>query len=88
MQGVARDRLTLGSPASPTHGAVPAALSHTLCLQRCSATRCDVSQPNAVQDLIMPLGCPTVLANYDEGVGLSMATRAVHSPMPCTAGVQ
>ena len=36
-QGVPPDRLTLGSPASPTQGAVPAALSPTLFLQRCSA---------------------------------------------------
>ena len=27
------------------------------------------SQPNEVQDLIESLGCPTILGNYDEGVG-------------------
>ena len=50
--------------------------------------RIDASQPNVVQDLIMPLGCPTALGSYDEGVGLAMAIRAVHIPTPCTAGVQ
>ncbi len=27
------------------------------------------SQPNEVQDEIMAMGCPTILGNYDEGVG-------------------
>ena len=29
------------------------------------------SQPNEVQDLIMELGCPAILGNYDEGVGFN-----------------
>ena len=29
------------------------------------------SQPNEVQKLIMARGCPTILGNYDEGVGFN-----------------
>lgn len=28
-------------------------------------------QPNEVQDLIREMGCPTILGNYDEGVGFN-----------------
>ena len=29
------------------------------------------SQPNEVQDLIVSMGCPTIVGNYDEGVGFN-----------------
>ena len=36
------------------------------------------SQPNEVQDLVMSLGCPTVLGNYDEGVGFNKDDCGCH----------
>ncbi len=30
------------------------------------------SQPNEAQEVVMALGCPTVLGNYDEGVGFNL----------------
>ena len=29
------------------------------------------SQPNRVQELVMQMNCPTVMGNYDEGVGFN-----------------
>ena len=40
------------------------------------------SQPNEVQDLIMSLGCPTVMGNYDEGVGFNRDDCGCHYVKP------
>lgn len=40
------------------------------------------SQPNEVQDLIMAMGCPTVLGNYDEGVGFNRDDCGCHYVKP------
>ena len=40
------------------------------------------SQPNEVQDLVMALGCPTVLGNYDEGVGFNKEDCGCHYVTP------
>ncbi len=36
------------------------------------------SQPNEVQDAIMALACPTILGNYDEGVGFNLESCGCH----------
>jgi hypothetical protein len=72
-----------GTSSSPVYHFAPLLTNYRL-----EDIRGDASQPNAVQDLIMQCGCPIVLGSCDEGVGLSMATIAVHIPVPCTAGVQ
>ncbi|HEY3333016.1 MAG TPA: metallophosphoesterase family protein [Capsulimonadaceae bacterium] len=40
------------------------------------------SQPNEVQDLIMELGCQTIMGNYDEGVGFDKADCGCHYVKP------
>jgi putative phosphoesterase len=40
------------------------------------------SQPNEVQALIMGMGCPTVMGNYDEGVGFNKDTCGCHYVKP------
>ncbi len=40
------------------------------------------SQPNEVQDLIMSLGCPVILGNYDEGVGFNKDDCGCHYVKP------
>ena len=40
------------------------------------------SQPNEVQEVVMALGCPTVLGNYDEGVGFDQDDCGCHYVKP------
>ncbi|MGV3618736.1 MAG: metallophosphoesterase family protein [Fimbriimonas sp.] len=40
------------------------------------------SQPNEVQDEIVAMGCPTVLGNYDEGVGFDREDCGCHYVKP------
>ncbi len=40
------------------------------------------SQPNEVQALIQGLGCPTILGNYDEGVGFNLGDCGCHYVKP------
>ncbi len=40
------------------------------------------SEPNEVQALIMEMGCPTVLGNYDEGVGFELDSCGCHYVKP------
>jgi putative phosphoesterase len=40
------------------------------------------AEPNEVQRLVMEMGCPTVLGNYDEGVGFSLADCGCHYVKP------
>ena len=40
------------------------------------------SQPNEVQQLIQSMGCPTVMGNYDEGVGFSKDDCGCHYVKP------
>jgi len=40
------------------------------------------SQPNEVQDEIMAMGCPTILGNYDEGVGFDRESCGCHYIKP------
>lgn len=40
------------------------------------------SQPNEVQSLVMDMGCPTVLGNYDEGVGFELEDCGCHYTKP------
>jgi len=40
------------------------------------------AQPNEVQDLIAEMGCPTVLGNYDEGVGFNRESCGCHYVKP------
>jgi putative phosphoesterase len=40
------------------------------------------SQPNEVQDLVMQMGCPTVMGNYDEGVGFGKDDCGCHYVKP------
>ncbi len=40
------------------------------------------SQPNEVQELIEFLGCPTIMGNYDEGVGFSKDDCGCHYVKP------
>jgi predicted phosphodiesterase len=40
------------------------------------------AQPNEVQELVMALGCPTVLGNYDEGVGFHKDDCGCHYVKP------
>jgi putative phosphoesterase len=40
------------------------------------------SQPNEVQDVIMDMGCPTILGNYDEGVGFNRGSCGCHYIKP------
>lgn len=40
------------------------------------------SQPNEVQAVIMGMGCPTVLGNYDEGVGFNRDDCGCHYVKP------
>lgn len=40
------------------------------------------SQPNEVQELIMQMGCPVVLGNYDEGVGFNKDDCGCHYVKP------
>jgi putative phosphoesterase len=40
------------------------------------------SQPNEVQELIMSMGCPTVMGNYDEGVGFNKDDCGCHYIKP------
>jgi len=40
------------------------------------------AQPNEVQQLIMAMGCPTVLGNYDEGVGFDREDCGCHYTTP------
>ncbi len=40
------------------------------------------SQPNEIQDLIAAMGCPTVLGNYDEGVGFNRESCGCHYVKP------
>lgn len=40
------------------------------------------SQPNEVQDLIIEMGCPTVMGNYDEGVGFNREDCGCHYVKP------
>lgn len=40
------------------------------------------SQPNEVQELIMSMHCPTVLGNYDEGVGFNRDDCGCHYVKP------
>lgn len=40
------------------------------------------SQPNEVQETIMAMGCPTILGNYDEGVGFNRDDCGCHYVKP------
>lgn len=40
------------------------------------------SQPNEVQQVIMAMGCPTVMGNYDEGVGFERDDCGCHYVKP------
>jgi putative phosphoesterase len=40
------------------------------------------SQPNEVQELIMEMECPTILGNYDEGVGFNRDDCGCHYTKP------
>lgn len=40
------------------------------------------SQPNEVQEVIMAMGCPTILGNYDEGVGFHHDDCGCHYTKP------
>lgn len=40
------------------------------------------SQPNEVQDAIKAMGCPTILGNYDEGVGFNRDDCGCHYVKP------
>ncbi len=40
------------------------------------------AQPNEVQELIMAMGCPTVMGNYDEGVGFNLEDCGCHYMKP------
>ena len=40
------------------------------------------AQPNEVQDLVISLGCPTVMGNYDEGVGFNRDDCGCHYVTP------
>ncbi len=40
------------------------------------------SQPNEVQELIMSMGCPTIMGNYDEGVGFYKDDCGCHYVKP------
>ena len=40
------------------------------------------SQPNEVQEAIMAMGCPTILGNYDEGVGFDLESCGCHYVKP------
>lgn len=40
------------------------------------------SQPNEVQELIMQMGCPTIMGNYDEGVGFNKVDCGCHYIKP------
>ena len=40
------------------------------------------SQPNEVQDLIMSIGCPVIMGNYDEGVGFNKDDCGCHYVKP------
>lgn len=40
------------------------------------------SEPNEVQDRILQMGCPTVLGNYDEGVGFNKEDCGCHYVKP------
>ncbi len=40
------------------------------------------SQPNEAQELVMALGCPTLLGNYDEGVGFNKDDCGCHYVKP------
>ena len=40
------------------------------------------SQPNEVQELIQSMGCPTILGNYDEGVGFNRDDCGCHYIKP------
>jgi putative phosphoesterase len=40
------------------------------------------SQPNEVQESIMAMGCPTILGNYDEGVGFNLGDCGCHYVKP------
>jgi len=40
------------------------------------------SEPNEVQALIMSMGCPTILGNYDEGVGFNRGDCGCHYVKP------
>ena len=40
------------------------------------------SEPNEVQALIMGMGCPTILGNYDEGVGFNLGDCGCHYVKP------
>ncbi len=40
------------------------------------------SQPNEVQEVIMEMGCPTILGNYDEGVGFNGDDCGCHYTKP------
>ncbi len=40
------------------------------------------SQPNETQALIMEMGCPTILGNYDEGVGFNKEDCGCHYVKP------
>ena len=40
------------------------------------------SEPNEVQELIVSMGCPTILGNYDEGVGFNKDDCGCHYVKP------
>jgi len=40
------------------------------------------SEPDRVQDLIMEMRCPTILGNYDEGVGFNLESCGCHYVKP------
>lgn len=40
------------------------------------------SQPNEVQAVIQAMGCPTILGNYDEGVGFNLGDCGCHYVKP------
>lgn len=40
------------------------------------------SQPNEVQDEVVAMGCPTILGNYDEGVGFERESCGCHYVKP------
>lgn len=40
------------------------------------------SEPNEVQQVVMEMGCPTILGNYDEGVGFNLDDCGCHYVKP------
>ena len=75
---------------SDIHANLPAmeAVAASISTDNCDGIYClgDIggyaSQPNEVQALIMSMQCPTILGNYDEGVGFELESCGCHYLKP------